>query len=175
MSRSALFYRILLGFLAMLALTYAFSMALYRPVILVEKAAVERFYQALGIDVVDSGWNALTLVSPSYESLTIVLTSECLGIYLTLVYCVLVLLTPGISARDALRGIAVGVPLLFVANLLRIAVSGIVGVELGPIAFYVVHNLVGSGLMMLLLVALWVDWIYRTLRRDQRCRGAALS
>ncbi len=159
---SSVFIKTLVGILVATAISYLFIFVLYRDFIPIEKYLMEVIYSSLGFVTVDANWNSLIIYVPGKHIVTIVLTNECVGVYPIIIYCVLVAITPSLPIKEKLRGTLVGAPILFLANIVRIMASGVVGVEAGLPAFRFMHDFVGAGMMLLLTVTLWIDWIYRT-------------
>ncbi len=144
--------------LAIYFITYFFS----EDLILIEKFILIESYKIIGLETVDAGSNVVIVFRPGKNVITIILTVLCLGIFSMVVFSTFVLSVPGIPLREKLKGLSMGNPILFFATIVRIWVSGLVGVELGYQAFRFVHDIFGTGFMIFMVATLWLDWMYRT-------------
>lgn len=154
----------LIGFILANIVMYLALTLLARSLIIAEKEIMMHTYTFMGIRVLESAWNALIIWSPGKHVVTIILTEECIGIYAIIAYALFVIIVPAVSLRNKLKGLAIGCSILFLGNIARIMVAGVVGVEQGFIAFRFFHDVIGGGFMIVLVAALWVDWVYRVFR-----------
>ncbi|RLG73779.1 MAG: hypothetical protein DRO23_08195 [Thermoprotei archaeon] len=143
-------------------ITYIIVLFFGDILILAEKYVLIEAYRFISINVVDAGLNAVIIFKPEKHIITIVLTVLCLGVFSMIVFSLFVLLVPAIPWYEKLRGLSIGNPILFFANIVRIWVSGVIGVELGSAIFKIVHDVFGAGFMIFLVATLWLDWMYRT-------------
>lgn len=87
---------------------------------------------------------------------------ECTGVFLAMLLVSFVLAYP-VPARARLLGVLVGLPLLLVANALRLGVLGRV-IELYPAAFFYFHEYVWQGIFMVLILLGCFAWAERSER-----------
>lgn len=80
----------------------------------------------------------------------------------------LVLATFAYPARPRwkLSGLAVGIPLLLVLNLVRLVHLFVIGAS-SPTAFPLAHDVLWQGIMVLAVLVVWLGWL-RWVRRKQR-------
>ena len=88
---------------------------------------------------------------------------ECTGVFEALIFAAAVLAYPTTLARRAL-GLALGVPLLYLVNLLRILVLLAVG-SARPDLFEFMHLYVWQATLILMITSLWLLWIFAVVRR----------
>jgi exosortase/archaeosortase family protein len=119
---------------------------------------MERIYKSLGLLALRTAWNGLLI--KGFRIVTIIITNECLGIYSVLLFITLILVTPRVRVHDRFKALLIYTPVLLLANLARIIVSGVVGAIFGYQAFRFVHDAIGSFLMLLLVAFLWIEWLY---------------
>lgn len=79
---------------------------------------------------------------------------DCTGISLMLIYTALVLAYP-LSIKRKLIGLAIGLPVIAVANLIRLTVVAQLSGPLGDKAFLFVHDYLFKVLMMGVVIVLW--------------------
>jgi archaeosortase B (VPXXXP-CTERM-specific) len=87
---------------------------------------------------------------------------ECTGIFEALIFAAAVLAFPASPARKAI-GIALGVPLLYVVNVLRILALLGVG-RAWPALFDFVHLYFWQATLILLITSVWLLWIFQVVR-----------
>ncbi|MEM0213943.1 MAG: exosortase/archaeosortase family protein [Ignisphaera sp.] len=158
------FRRTLAGLIIASIVMYIFLAVLANWIIIVEKMVMVRIYQLLKIMVLEPSQNVMIIWLPGKKVVTIILTEECIGIYSIIAYALFVLIVPTVSLKNKLRGLAMGCSVLFLANIVRIMTSGVLGVLYGFLAFRFFHDVVGGGLMIILVTVIWVDWVYRVFR-----------
>ncbi|MDR3686258.1 MAG: archaeosortase/exosortase family protein [Coriobacteriia bacterium] len=83
---------------------------------------------------------------------------DCTALQLVALYAALVIAYP-LSVRVKLVGLAVGVPAILVANLLRLLGVALAAEHLGPALFAFVHDFLFKVVMVLVIVALWGWWL----------------
>jgi archaeosortase B (VPXXXP-CTERM-specific) len=87
----------------------------------------------------------------------LLISLECTGLFILGVFGALVLAYPA-SWGSRLVGLAVGIPVLIAANLLRLVAAAHVAVDF-PEAFTIVHDYVFQVGMVLVAVGLWAAWM----------------
>lgn len=131
-------------------------------------AIVNRFNAALcggvlrgvGVDAQRSG----TLLQLPGGGMQII--SECSAIYVAILFAAAVIAFPT-TWRARLRGLAVGLPILFVVNLLRLATLGLV-IRYRAALLPLFHEYLWQVLFVIVVVALYVTWIERIVPRAAR-------
>jgi len=151
-------------FLAIIASTIFLELLtftpLYRIVIIYETHLMTWIYSILKISYVVQGENVITLYRIGKHVITLVLLPSCTGVYAITTFLILISLTPAPQGTNRIRALALGMAILFTANILRIAIAGIVGIELGYNAFMIFHEIFGGAAMLLISATLWLDWLY---------------
>lgn len=105
----------------------------------------------LGIAATRSG----TLIYLSSRTLSVDLA--CTAVFIVALYAALVLAYP-VSPQQRMLGIAFGVPIILVANVLRIVAAAQVA-EIAPSAFQFVHDYMFQVGMVLVTAAVWAAWL----------------
>lgn len=136
------------------------------------------FAAAMSLIGFGGGWTRLRLLTAQASTALITLTGEtatlsgtlirlpnrtlaidfaCTGLMIAAMYCALVLAYP-IKPHYRLLGVAIGVPTLLVANLIRIVTVAHVSVS-APGAFAFVHDYLFQVGMVLVAAVLWAAWL----------------
>lgn len=89
---------------------------------------------------------------------------ECTGIFEAIIFLAAVLAFPASLAKKAI-GVALGVPLLYVFNLLRILVLLVVGRH-RPELFEFMHLYFWQATLILMITSVWLLWIFQVVRRE---------
>ena len=79
---------------------------------------------------------------------------ECTGLSIAIVYAALVLAYP-LSSRDKLMGICLGLPVLFVANMIRLTAVAQLSGRLEDDAFLFVHDYLFKIGMVIIVILVW--------------------
>jgi len=90
---------------------------------------------------------------------------ECTGIFEALIFAAAVLAYPTSLARRAI-GIGLGVPLLYLFNLLRILVLLGVG-RARPELFEFMHLYFWQATLILMITSVWLLWIFKVVRHGE--------
>jgi archaeosortase B (VPXXXP-CTERM-specific) len=98
----------------------------------------------------------------SLQSFVLEVVRQCTGLFevITLLACVLAFPT---SLRNKLLGAAMGLPLIYVANILRLVFLAYLGVYNFPI-FEVVHDYILQLTFFSFVIFIWFAWIDRVVR-----------
>lgn len=83
---------------------------------------------------------------------------DCTGINIAALYAALVTAYP-LSALTRMLALVVGLPVIAVANLLRLLAVGLASEYLSAAAFTFVHDYLFQVAMMLVVVGLWAMWL----------------
>ncbi len=157
------FYSLLMAVAAITIILYLFILSPFSHMVsAIYKKIMIYLLSIMGIKTLSIGYNSFIAYKLGGHAITIILSSSCIGIYSVAVYVLLVLFTPKINNKYKIKGLAVGVFILSLANVVRIMTSGVLGVLHGYASFRFFHDVVGGALMVLLVATLWVDWVYRT-------------
>jgi archaeosortase B (VPXXXP-CTERM-specific) len=90
---------------------------------------------------------------------------ECTGIYEVIIFVAAVLAFPT-SLRKKAVGVAFGVPLLYLFNVLRILVLLGVG-RFRPGLFEFMHLYFWQATLILMITSVWLLWIFKVVRREK--------
>lgn len=150
-------------YLAILVLAYPYLRQEFHPLV----AALESATAALAQDVLflvgsDVSQGGRVLV---FEGQTALVVEECTGAYEVLIFCAAVLAFPT-SWRKRLAGLALGVPLIYGVNVLRVATLLFVG-RRAPGALDFLHLYLWQATLILLITGTWLLWIALVVRRGQ--------
>ena len=89
---------------------------------------------------------------------------ECTGLFEAIIFLAAVLAFPASLAKKAI-GLALGVPLLYVFNVLRILGLLVVG-EQRPELFEFMHLYFWQATLILMITSVWLLWIFLVVRRE---------
>lgn len=157
-------------YLSAIALAFPFLRirlaALFR---LAEVGTAEIVYRILGLFADDVRIGGETIVSLSGFSVTII--EECTGIYEALILAAALLAYPTVW-RHTLVGFALGMPLIYAMNVLRIAVLLVVGGH-SEAWFDFMHVYFWQVTMIAMVAAAWLAWLWWVVRDETH--PAALS
>ena len=155
---------IFLGLLIVLTTTFPFLSDRFNPQLtwlMAVTADVTGFFLKLfGISVVVSG----RVVSLSNFSMEVV--GECTGLYEMLIFLAAMIAYPA-SYRKKLIGAGLGIPLLYVINIVRMVFIAIVG-NWSPETFDFMHLYFWQVAMILIIVSVWVLWIERVVHYERK-------
>jgi len=129
------------------------------------------FLKVLGYGVVQNGTGLL--VNESFEFFII---PDCTGWKSMLFLSALMLAVTGVALRKRLKGLALGLPLVWLGNLTRIA--GVVAVQgtWGTEVAVSVHDTLFQAGLALMVLGLWAVWLFwDRLRRIRLLSSGALS
>lgn len=93
------------------------------------------------------------------KTLTMTVNHECTGVFVCMLFGSFVLAYPA-SWRNRLIGLAVGLPLFFVVNVLRLATLARVA-EVYPNAFFYLHEYVWQGILTVFVLVGAIAWAER--------------
>ena len=108
--------------------------------------------QAIGVNAHVTG-NLILL-----PSRTLSVDTQCTAYTLAVLYIALVLAYP-LGARTRMLALAVGIPVLFVANITRLTVVAYASERLAERPFMLVHDYLMEFGMVFVLVMLWAVWL----------------
>jgi exosortase/archaeosortase family protein len=91
-------------------------------------------------------------------SRTLEIDLDCTAISIVALYSALVIAYP-LPIRSRLLALAVGIPVILVANLLRLVAVAVASEHLSQSAFYFAHDYLFKVAMVLVVVALWASWL----------------
>jgi archaeosortase B (VPXXXP-CTERM-specific) len=96
---------------------------------------------------------------------------ECTGIYEMLIFSAAVLAFPT-TWRDKVAGLLLGCPLIYLFNVLRIAMLIAIG-RYYPKAFEFMHLYFWQATMIVMITSVWLLWIMKVVRRGEDAPAAA--
>lgn len=100
-----------------------------------------------------------------FGNFVVKIIDECTGIYEMLIFTAAVLAFPT-TWRDKGLGILMGCPMIYLFNLLRIAMLIVVG-RFWPPAFDFMHVYFWQATMIVMITTVWLIWITKVVRRDE--------
>ena len=100
-----------------------------------------------------------------FEGHTALIVEECTGVYEILIFCAAVLAFPT-SSRKRLAGVALGIPLIYAFNVIRIATLLAVG-RYHPATLDFLHLYFWQVTLILMITGTWLLWIALVVRRGQ--------
>ena len=101
----------------------------------------------------------------SYNGFPVRIIDECTGIYEMLIFTSAVLAFPT-RWRKKFWGLVLGCPLIYLFNVVRIAVLMVVG-RYHPIAFDFMHLYFWQATMIVWITLVWLLWIMKVVRDDE--------
>lgn len=99
-----------------------------------------------------------------FNGFSVQIIEECTGAYEVLIYSAAVLAFPTTWAKKGL-GLLFGAPLLYLCNVVRIAVLMVVG-RYYPSAFDFMHLYLWQATLILFIVSVWMLWIHKVVRHE---------
>lgn len=108
----------------------------------------------------------------AYKGFAVHIIEECTGVYEVLIFTAAVMAFPTNWSNKGI-GLGLGVPLLYLFNVLRIAVLMVVGKHF-PEYFDFMHLYFWQATLILMITSVWLLWITQVVNRD-RSRSAAGS
>lgn len=154
------FCMVFLGLLIILTTTFPFLSDKFNPQLtwlMVVTADVTGFLLKLfGMSVNVSG----RVVSLSNFSMEVV--GECTGLYEMLIFLAAMIAYPA-NYKKKLIGAGMGIPLLYVINIIRMIFIGIIG-NWSPKTFDFMHMYFWQVAMILIIVSVWVLWIEKVVQ-----------
>lgn len=99
-----------------------------------------------------------------FNGFSVQIIEECTGVYEILIYAAAVLAFPTTWAKKGL-GLLLGAPLLYLCNVVRIAVLMIVG-RYYPSAFDFMHLYLWQATLILFIVSVWMLWIHKVVQHE---------
>ena len=100
-----------------------------------------------------------------YEGFAVKIIEECTGIYEVLIFTAAVLAFPTSWAKKSI-GLGMGVPLLYLFNVVRIALLIAVGRYL-PEFFDFVHLYFMQATLILMITSVWLLWIIKVVKNER--------
>lgn len=100
-----------------------------------------------------------------FGAFAVKIIDECTGIYEMLIFAAAVLAFPTTWRKKAI-GVVLGCPLIYLFNVLRIAVLIVVG-RFWPGAFDFMHLYFWQATMIVMITSVWLLWIVKVVRDDE--------
>ena len=101
----------------------------------------------------------------SFGGFAVRIIEECTGAFEAIIFLAAVLAFPTTWRKRAI-GLALGVPILYVFNLLRILVLLVVG-RYWPATFEFMHLYFWQATLILMITSVWLLWIFKVVRRGE--------
>lgn len=121
------------------------------------------FLKLFGMSVIVSG----RVVSLNNFSMEVV--GECTGLYEMLIFLAAMLAYPA-SYKKKLIGAGLGIPLLYIINIIRMTFIGVLG-NWSPKTFNFMHLYFWQVAMILIIVSVWVLWIEKVVHYERKAVG----
>ena len=112
--------------------------------------------EALSFPVIRDG---LVLSVGSGVPFLVYIGPDCIGWKSALCFIALVLASLGVSMRKRVLGLAIGIPVIYLGNLLRIIVVVLVERSFGLDAALLVHDWLWQAGLIALVLAAWLVWL----------------
>lgn len=100
----------------------------------------------------------------AYKGFAVHIIEECTGVYEVLIFAAAVLAFPTVWSKK-LVGFGLGIPILYLFNVLRIAVLIVVGKH-APQYFDFMHLYFWQATLILMITSVWLLWITQVVNRD---------
>jgi exosortase H (IPTLxxWG-CTERM-specific) len=101
----------------------------------------------------------------SFGGFSVRIIEECTGAFEAIIFLAAVLAFPTTWAKKAI-GLALGIPLLYVFNVVRILVLLLVG-RYRPDVFEFMHLYFWQATLILMITSVWLLWIFKVVRRGE--------
>jgi archaeosortase B (VPXXXP-CTERM-specific) len=101
----------------------------------------------------------------SFMGFPVKIIVECTGIYEVLIFCSAVLAFPTTWSKRG-QGLLMGIPLLYLFNVVRIMVLILVG-KFWPSIFDFMHIYFWQATLILMITSVWLLWIFKVVRDDE--------
>ena len=101
----------------------------------------------------------------SFMGFPVKIIVECTGIYEVLIFSSAVLAFPTLWSKRGL-GLLMGIPLLYLFNVVRIVVLILVG-KFWPSIFDFMHIYFWQATLILMITSVWLLWIFKVVRDDE--------
>jgi exosortase H (IPTLxxWG-CTERM-specific) len=101
-----------------------------------------------------------------HDGFTVEIIDECTGLFEMLIYLAAVISFPT-TVRKKLVGIAVGIPAVYVFNILRIMILLIVG-AVSKSFFEFMHLYLWQVTLIIMISVIWIGWLYMVVYREKR-------
>lgn len=102
----------------------------------------------------------------SYKGFSVEIIDECTGLFEMLIYAAAVL-SFSTTIRKKLIGIAMGIPAIFVFNLIRITILLVAGAKSIEV-FNFMHLYLWQVTLIIMIATIWIGWLYLVVYRDNR-------
>jgi archaeosortase B (VPXXXP-CTERM-specific) len=122
-------------------------------------AAIQYYFFGIFTDSV-----SLTDKVVVFQGFAVKIIEECTGVYEVLIFIAAVMAFPTTLAKKAI-GLGMGIPLLYLFNVVRIAVLILVGKYL-PEYFDFMHLYFWQATLILMITSVWLLWITKVVKSD---------
>jgi len=102
----------------------------------------------------------------TYDSFPVEIIDACTGLFEMLIYLAAVF-SFSTSFRNKLLGAALGLPAIYIFNVLRIIVLLIVGAS-SMSAFHFMHLYLWQVILIMVIAGVWIGWLYLVVFREKR-------
>ncbi len=112
--------------------------------------------QLFGFDVMVSG------IYVTVDNLTLKIIDECTAMFGSIVYISCILAYPS-DIQKKITGIALGIPSLYIINMIRLVVLAFVGLAY-PDIFEYVHTYLWQTIFIIFVIVIWLIWVDRVVK-----------
>lgn len=119
--------------------------------------SVKALLMSSGIAVTESG--AFLSMATKTGALTVEIIKDCVGWKSVLAFFGLVFATPGITLKKRMLGLAIGSPIIFLGNILRIYATVLVTVWKGTGFWEITHTYLWQEGLIILVILTWYLWL----------------
>jgi exosortase H (IPTLxxWG-CTERM-specific) len=102
----------------------------------------------------------------SFKGFPVEIIDECTGLFEMLIYIAAVI-SFSTTIRKKLIGIAIGIPAIYIFNVIRIIILLVVGAG-SQKAFEFMHLYLWQVTLIIMIAAIWVGWLYLVVYREKR-------
>jgi len=104
-----------------------------------------------------------------FHNFSMVVVSECSGAEAMAIFCASVIAFPA-TIKEKLLAVGIGLPALYVVNVLRLVCLGLLGAFASREVFQFAHVYVWQTIFILFVVCVWLLWIEKVVKRGQAGR-----
>jgi archaeosortase B (VPXXXP-CTERM-specific) len=158
------FCLVFLGLLVVLTVTFPFISERFNPQLtwmMVATADITGFFLKMGGMEAEVSGRIVSLPNFSIE-----VVGECTGLYEMLIFLAAVIAYPA-KSTSKLMGVGLGIPFLYVINIIRMVFITIVG-NWSPNTFDFLHLYLWQVAMILIIVMVWILWIEKVVHRERK-------
>lgn len=101
------------------------------------------------------------------KNVQIDIIADCVGWKSALAFCALVCALPAVSVKKRLKGILAGLPIIYIANIIRLSLLAKIVSSYGTDAFDIWHTFFFREGLVVLIFLLWVFWVEKVAWKEE--------